>query len=146
MKTPFPFIGIFAVYSVIVLKLAPTYMKNRKPLNITKIIQLYNIFQISACTYFVVKFHDLGFSFQNTWKCENKLVSGRENETFIVLWWFIMLRTLELVETVFFILRKKQNQVSALHIYHHISTIVLLWLFLKYSAGEKIKSYELFIG
>lgn len=111
-------------------------MKNRKAFNISTIIQCYNIFQVVACTYFVIKFHDLGFSFRNTWKCARKLEVGREDETFTVLWWFIMLRTVELVETVFFILRKKENQVSALHLYHHISTIVLLWLYLKHSAGE----------
>lgn len=48
----------------------------------------------------------------------------------------MMLRLIELIETVIFVLRKKQNQVSPLHIYHHISTVVLLWSFLKYSSSE----------
>lgn len=136
MKTPLPFIGIFAVYSVIVLKVAPSYMQNRKALNITAIIQLYNIFQVVACTYFVYKFHDLGFSFRQTWQCGGKFKPEQEEKAVHVKWWFLMLRTAELAETLFFILRKKSNQVSALHLYHHISTIVLLWLHLKYSTGE----------
>lgn len=111
-------------------------MKNRKPYNISAIIQFYNIFQVTACVYFVTKFCELGFSFRNTWKCVDDLSPGREDETFNRMWWFLMLRILELVETVFFILRKKQSQTSALHIYHHISTIVLLWLYFKYSAGK----------
>lgn len=111
-------------------------MKNRKALDISTIIQFYNIFQVVACTFFVLKFHDLGFSLRQTWKCDKNLTAGREEETFYVFWWFLMLRTLELVETVFFILRKKEKQASALHIYHHISSIVLMWVFLKYSAGE----------
>jgi hypothetical protein len=57
-------------------------------------------------------------------------------ETRKKLWWFLMLRLGELIETVFFVLRKKQSQVSALHIYHHISTATLLWLYFKYNAGE----------
>ena len=48
----------------------------------------------------------------------------------------IFIRTLELVETVFFVLRKKQNQVSHLHVYHHVSTILLLWAFYKYNASK----------
>lgn len=52
-------------------------------------------------------------------------------------WWYgIMLRLVEFVETVFFVLRKKQNQVTFLHIYHHISTILIFWVFLKYSGSE----------
>lgn len=127
---------LITVYLWIVLKVAPVYMKNRKAFNISTVIQSYNIFQVVACAYFVAKFHDLGFSFRNTWKCVDDLKVGREDETFDQMWWFLMLRTFELVETVFFILRQKQNQVSALHLYHHISTIVLLWLYFKYSAGD----------
>lgn len=136
LKTPFPLITILAVYLWVVLKTGPAFMKNRKPYNISAIIQFYNIFQVAACIYFVTKFCELGFSFKNTWKCVDDLSSGREDETFNRMWWFLMLRILELVETVFFILRKKQSQISALHIYHHISTIVLLWLYFKYSAGK----------
>lgn len=138
LKTPFPLVTLLTVYLWIVLKVAPAYMKSRKPFNISAVIQFYNVFQVVACAYFVAKFHELGFSFRNTWKCVDDLKVGREEETFVQMWWFLMLRTLELIETIFFILRKKQNQVSALHLYHHISTIVLLWLYFKYSAGELI--------
>lgn len=52
-------------------------------------------------------------------------------------WYYaILLRVIEFIETIFFVLRKKHNQVTFLHIYHHISTIVIFWVFLKYSGGE----------
>lgn len=52
-------------------------------------------------------------------------------------WWYgTMLRFVELVETVFFVLRKKQRQISFLHVYHHISTIIIFWVFLKYSGSK----------
>lgn len=52
--------------------------------------------------------------------------------------WFygIMLRIIEFIETIIFVLRKKQNQVTFLHVYHHISTIIIFWVFLKYSGSE----------
>ena len=137
MRTPLPFVAIFAVYLLTVVKILPAHMKNRKAYDISGIIRFYNVFQVLACTFLVVRFHNLGFSFRNTWKCGNKLEAGREDESFDVLWWFLALRTLELLETVFFILRKKQNQVSSLHVYHHISTIILTWLHLKYLSGNK---------
>jgi hypothetical protein len=136
MKTPLPFVAMFVVYLVVILKIAPAYMKNRKPMDISALIRFYNVFQVAACTYLVVRFHTLGFSFRQTFQCTKNFEPGREKEIFNLLWWFLMLRSIELVETVFFILRKKQNQVSALHVYHHISTIAVVWLHLKFMSGK----------
>ena len=38
------------------------------------------------------------------------------------------------VETGIFVLRKKDNQTTALHLYHHVSTFLLAWITLKYNA------------
>ncbi|XP_025988628.2 elongation of very long chain fatty acids protein 4 [Solenopsis invicta] len=43
-----------------------------------------------------------------------------------------MLKILDLVETVLFILRKKNNQVSGLHLYHHVSSVLIVWLCVRY--------------
>lgn len=45
--------------------------------------------------------------------------------------WFygILLRVIEFIEIIFFVLRKKHNQVTFLHIYHHISKIVIFGFF-----------------
>lgn len=48
-------------------------------------------------------------------------------------WLAMCLRMVEFAETIFFVLRKKQNQVSALHVYHHISTFLIVWWSLKLS-------------
>lgn len=45
-----------------------------------------------------------------------------------------MLKLIDLVETVVFVLRKKQEQISFLHVYHHVSTILLMWFMTKYYA------------
>lgn len=38
---------------------------------------------------------------------------------------------------VFFVLRKKQNQVTFLHVYHHSLTAVFSWCYLKLLPGEQ---------
>ncbi|KOB79101.1 putative trithorax protein ash2, partial [Operophtera brumata] len=43
------------------------------------------------------------------------------------LWWTVVLKLLELIETVFFVLRKKESQASFLHIYHHCSSLVIMF-------------------
>lgn len=49
----------------------------------------------------------------------------------------ILLFPVELLDTVFFVLRKNQHQVTFLHVYHH--SVMVLWAFyyLKYAFGEQ---------
>lgn len=48
----------------------------------------------------------------------------------------MFLRGIEVFETLCFVLRKKQNQVSFLHVYHHVAVYWLLWLTIKMSAND----------
>lgn len=52
-----------------------------------------------------------------------------------ITWAFVILRIFELSETVFFVLRKKRQQITFLHIYHQVSSVLIFWSFLKYSGG-----------
>lgn len=48
----------------------------------------------------------------------------------------LVLNFFHLVEQVFFVLRKKQSQVTFLHIYHHSNMAVSTWAYLKYLKGK----------
>ena len=52
-----------------------------------------------------------------------------------VSWWFFISKYIELLDTVFFMLRKKFNQVSFLHVYHHSTMLINWWLQIKYAPG-----------
>merc|ERR1719155_138907 len=41
----------------------------------------------------------------------------------------------EFMDTFFFVLRKKNNQISFLHVYHHTSMLLLQWSLVKYIPG-----------
>jgi elongation of very long chain fatty acids protein 7 len=47
-----------------------------------------------------------------------------------------MIKIIDLIETIFFCLRKKAGQVSFLHVYHHISTLLFTWISCKYAGGK----------
>ncbi|KAF5915463.1 hypothetical protein HPG69_014784 [Diceros bicornis minor] len=51
------------------------------------------------------------------------------------LWWYFVSKGVEYLDTVFFILRKKNNQVSFLHVYHHCTMFTLWWIGIKWVAG-----------
>jgi len=117
-------------------------MANRQPFKLTTTIRIYNIIQIVGCIYFSSLSHlRFNYSFvKSTWKCETNdmYVDTKEDieEIYHLNWLFYWLRLIELLETMFFIMRKKQEQISFLHVYHHISTLFFLYLANRYSAGE----------
>jgi elongation of very long chain fatty acids protein 1 len=136
MSTPFPLAAVIIIYLWFVLKIGPDLMKNRRPYDLTQIIRVYNVFQVITCTWFVYKVYQMNYSLKIIWRCIDDLVPGTEEKIYILMWRFVLLRTFEFIETIFFVLRKKQNQVSALHVYHHVSTVVLIWIIFKYSPGN----------
>jgi len=50
-------------------------------------------------------------------------------------WWFYFSKLVEFMDTLFFILRKKNNQISFLHVYHHASMPIVWWIGVKWAAG-----------
>ena len=56
-------------------------------------------------------------------------------------WWYFISKVVDLLDTVFFVLRKKQNQVTFLHVYHHTVTCLFSWGYLKYLPGDSYYYY-----
>jgi elongation of very long chain fatty acids protein 7 len=52
------------------------------------------------------------------------------------VWLYYMAKIIELLDTVFFVLRKKNSQVSFLHLYHHSLMPICAFIGVKYFAGE----------
>ncbi|KYN02229.1 Elongation of very long chain fatty acids protein 4 [Cyphomyrmex costatus] len=85
-------------------------------------------------------FHDRGFTpSEFTVNLANGSEKWRERdvEMFNLIWMLIFVKLFDYVETVVFVLRKKQNQVSGLHVYHHISNVIFIWYYLTYILDER---------
>lgn len=86
---------------------------------------------------FILKAYELEFEIiKHTWSCIKEPLEKYKIKLYFWSWFSIFVRMAELFETVFFILRKKTNQVSKLHVYHHVSTVLFFWSFVKYNAGK----------
>lgn len=133
---------IFAGYLWIVLLAGPKFMKNREAFNITKVVQFYNICQVIVCSIYVIRSQMIGFTMNHLWKCERFefLSEDIKLEVRIGFWFFLLVRLAEFWETIFFILRKKPNQASFLHIFHHIGSVLMTWLFIVMNAGKIFQS------
>ncbi|GBN10894.1 Elongation of very long chain fatty acids protein 4 [Araneus ventricosus] len=71
------------------------------------------------------------------WSCQ--LVDHSDNPYEVriakALWWYYFSKLLEFCDTFFFILRKKNNQLTFLHIYHHSTMFGLWWIGVKWVPG-----------
>lgn len=62
------------------------------------------------------------------------------------LWWYYVSKGIEYLDTVFFILRKKFNQISFLHVYHHFTMFTLWWIGIKWVAGGQGEFFSIRFG
>jgi hypothetical protein len=140
--SPVPLLVIFIIYFAI-LKFGPIYMKNRPAYKLKNVIRFYNLIQIFSCTLFsILASYGWGYSmFEAAFQCVLRFEDHIETldemiYIFTLYWYFFLVRLIELFETVFFVLRKKQEQISFLHVYHHTSTLVFLYILNRYSASK----------
>ncbi|XP_023937836.2 elongation of very long chain fatty acids protein 7-like [Bicyclus anynana] len=136
---PYQGLTILFLYLMFVLKWGPKLMKNRKPFNLDKVMIIYNGVQVICCAYIVVtaitKVWDWGQKY--TWVCEPVDYSESDYAMLVTrtVYLYYLLKIADLADTIFFVLRKKFNQLSFLHIYHHAGMVAVIWTAITYLPG-----------
>ncbi|XP_061384271.1 elongation of very long chain fatty acids protein 7-like isoform X2 [Danaus plexippus] len=137
MTSPWPLAAIIVAYLTTIKVFLPAYMSDRKAFELRLLIKWYNVIQIIANA--VVTWGILTSGWTTTYHFGCMLPDYSMNPEALrmlsFLWWTIILKLFELFETVFFLLRKKEKQASFLHIYHHVSTLIIIWSAVKYVGG-----------
>lgn len=57
----------------------------------------------------------------------------QRDKLFKTYYYYSSLKVFDLIETIFFVLRKKNRQISTLHVHHHILMVIFPFLVGKYS-------------
>ncbi|EGI57585.1 Elongation of very long chain fatty acids protein 7, partial [Acromyrmex echinatior] len=112
MKSPGPMLYIVGAYLLFVLKVGPKMMEKRPAYKLNAVMIGYNAFQVLFSIWLTT------------------LISR-------AAWWYFSAKIIELLDTVFFVLRKKQNQITFLHVFHHSTTAIFSWCYLKFLPGEQ---------
>ncbi|KAK8787741.1 hypothetical protein V5799_022483 [Amblyomma americanum] len=114
----------------------PRYMAHRKPFNLRSCILVYNLVAALCSAFFVCRFTKLGYwDLGYTFLQDLDLRDTPANLEIVRLsWWLYVLKIFELADTVFFVLRKKNDQVSALHVVHHVIVAWNMWLEVTYGS------------
>ncbi|XP_060658253.1 elongation of very long chain fatty acids protein F-like [Drosophila nasuta] len=144
----FPFLGsawlvtfLLISYLLIILKLGKKFMEHRKPYNINNILIVYNVFQmiynvILFCmiVYYCIIKPTYDFTCMETLSFDHP----RKNMERALSYAFFVNKIIDLLDTIFFVLRKSYKQITVLHVYHHVLMVFLpYWVVRFYGVGAQ---------
>ncbi|XKL64405.1 hypothetical protein PGB90_004491 [Kerria lacca] len=142
MRSPWPILAITAVYVIFVTKIGSKLMKNRKPLNIKNLMLVYNLYQSLSNGYMFSKLFTVEGAINHlvTYACHpmDRTINPYCMEVANLAWLYIMSKLTDLLDTIFFVLRKKQSHITFLHVYHHTNMVLSSFFFAKYFHGEQL--------
>ena len=157
MGSPWKIFTIIGVWMVFVMKIGPALMEKRKPMEMRRVLVGYNAFQVlfsaficytvGIWVYFRTPYNNHYFPFHAikesniyrqvmTSECSGHRDRESELRLFSGAWFYFFSKVIDLLDTIFFVLRKKQKQITFLHLYHHTVTAIFSWAYLKYIPGK----------
>ncbi|CAO1436085.1 unnamed protein product [Diamesa tonsa] len=139
MDKPWLILQLITAYLLFVKVFGKKMMENRKPFNLTKIINIYNIAQILLnlfCLFISFKYSYMQKDY--SWTCQPPPYndySPAGAKRLSMTYMYLILKIVDLMDTIFFILRKKYNQITFLHTYHHAGMVLGCYVFGKFFSG-----------
>ncbi|KAH9363809.1 hypothetical protein HPB48_016642 [Haemaphysalis longicornis] len=138
MGSPAVVLLIIAGYNYFSLRLGPELMKNRRPLSIRPVVLAYNALNVFLSVYFFATMLQLTY-LRGTVAGSNGLppyslfCEGTDNSSNGIpflnhLWLYMLTKIAEMMDTVFFVLLKKNSHISFLHVFHHSIAFSTVWL------------------
>lgn len=144
MGSPGPMFCIVGSYLAFVLKVGPRMMEKRPAYQLNGPLIAYNAFQVIFSVLLTLRAANprivsvilsprCGISKGGQSSIDMELQSLISS----CAWWYFIAKISELLDTVFFVLRKKQNQITFLHVYHHTMTAIVSWAYVRFLPGEQ---------
>ncbi|CAH1154313.1 unnamed protein product [Phaedon cochleariae] len=137
ISDPGPPLAILSMYLYFVLNWGPRLMKNRQPYELKTVLVVYNFLQVLLSTWLVVEGLDILNTIKFSWVCQPVDFSNSPIALRIIrgVYIYFLAKMTELLDTVFFVLRKKDRQITFLHVYHHTAMPMISWGATKYFPG-----------
>jgi len=133
---PWHVLTLTAFYLYFVKIYGPQMMKNRQPMNLKWIMFVHNILLVLVNGLgFIVALHGTKF-FKLTLQCNrfDPSSSNIEDKTLFYLGYtYYITKFVDFLDTVYFVLRKKNSHITTLHVFHHSVMPLLCYIFFKFS-------------
>ncbi|XP_077285173.1 very long chain fatty acid elongase AAEL008004 [Arctopsyche grandis] len=136
-ETPIPTAAVVLAYLAAVTIIIPQYMANRKPFRLKNTLIIYNAFQVLLSSYMFYEHLMAGWWRNYSLSCQPVDYGTSESATRMLnlCWVYYYSKLSEFADTIFFGLRKKNTQVTWLHLYHHSLTPFEAWILVKFIGG-----------
>jgi elongation of very long chain fatty acids protein 4 len=149
MGAPDKMLAMIGLYLFVVWQ-GPKWMVPYKPWDLKNTIIVYNFLMVFLSMYISIG-TVVGIYLAGGYSifCDplEKYQVNENNETeyhyMNIGWLFFISKPIEFLDTVFFILRKKNSQITFLHVYHHATMTVFTWLGVKFLPGGSNVIYPL---
>lgn len=140
----FPFIGTgpwkllcaTGAYLLLIKHLLPKLMNFKKSgFELAWPLRVYNLSMVLANLFAFVHAARILSWGTKCFGCQLVDANDKSEQTMELLhygWLFLISRLIEWLDTIFFVLRKRERQITKLHVFHHSFVPLLSWTYLKY--------------
>lgn len=126
-----PVLVLLTVYILFVKVVGPRLMRDREPFQLRTVIIIYNIINVLVniffffATIFLLDYGKRMFQFDFPDRTDT---STNELRICFLSYTYMWCKVFDLLDTIFFVLRKKQSQITFLHLYHHSIVPLIMWM------------------
>lgn len=137
MDSIVPTLVLSSFYLLFVMVLGPKLMEKRAPFEVKYPMLAYNLFQVFFNLWIFIGGASYWFSGEYNLVCQPVDYSNHPRATFALSmsWWFYFSKFLDFADSVFFVLRKKKDQLTTLHLIHHSTMPIFSWFGPKFAGG-----------
>lgn len=121
LRSPMPILGFTVGYVLFVCFIGPFMMRNREPFQLKSLIRFYNLLMVFLAGILFLRLYDAMGSLGAMVDCKKVFNVRDESGTKVYQManFILSVRLSEYLDTIFFTLRKKPNQITFLHVFHH---------------------------
>ncbi|XP_058806777.1 elongation of very long chain fatty acids protein 7-like [Phymastichus coffea] len=137
MSSPLPTLAICLGYAYFSKVLGPKLMENRKPFDLRGLMIWYNLFEVIFSAWLFYECLVSGWLNDYSLRCQPVDYSRSPKAMRMAngCWWYYVSKFVEFADTIFFVLRKKNDHISTLHVIHHGIMPMSVWFGVKFSPG-----------
>lgn len=124
---------------ILAVWIGPKIMRNRQPFDLWWFIVPYNIGLVGLSLYMTIEIvlscSAAGYKVMQPYDVNVTPKNPLELRVAKVLWWYFFSKLIEFMDTILMILRKKDRQITFLHVFHHASMLNIWWWVMMYIPG-----------
>lgn len=128
---PWRLIAMVAAYLIFVLRVGPMLMTKKQPYDLRRLVRVYNFFNIMFNIWLAFRGCQLSGNGLSFFNCNCLDRNPKHYSLYIDI--FILSRIIDFLDTIFFVLRKKHNQITGLHVFHHSMVPLVIYLVATFS-------------